>query len=141
MNKKIITYLVVGLIIILGILPATGCSQSSQYENEFEDDFANVDLDWPDYVPDSLPEFTEGRIIHASGDTIARQKNIQLIIYEVTSEEIDDYIVKLTELGYEQIDVVENKTGYVKRFGNGENALSLHHIYEEQDLTISFTGN
>ncbi|MDX1357666.1 MAG: hypothetical protein R3232_02420 [Clostridia bacterium] len=141
MNRKSGIYILVALIVVFSILPMAGCSQSALYEDDLEDDFANVDLEWPDYVPESLPEFTEGRIINASGEVIARQMNIKITLLEVTSNEIDDYIAKLVEMGYEQIDVVENKTGYVKRYGNGENALSLHHIYQEEDLTISFTGN
>jgi hypothetical protein len=137
-SKRIISLLV---IVLSTVAILAGCSQSTLYEDDLEDDFANVDLGWPDYVPESLPEFTEGRIIHASGETIARQMNIKIILYEVTSDEIDDYIIVLKEMGYEEIDVVENKSGYVKRFGDGENALSLHHLYVEEDLTISFTGN
>ena len=136
--KSVILLLVFSLVVVLSL---TGCSQSNLQGDAYDEDLEMPEQEWPEYMPDSVPEFTAGRIVHAQGTVIYGEKNIRIGIVKVTREAFDSYIAKLDESEFKLLNGSEKKGAIIKAYVFGENTISLQFDADNSDLTISYTGS
>ncbi len=153
MNKKykIITAVLAVMLII--VVPLTGCGQKGAVEDDLQqdlggdlaDEISGGDIDtknvWPETMPEKVPVFTDGTIVNTSGLSVGGQKNITVMIESAGQEAVDAYVVKLEASVFNLL--TESSSGGISSmtYVEGENAVSLQYAAKTGELTISFSGN
>ncbi|MFO7611104.1 MAG: hypothetical protein R6W99_01265 [Clostridia bacterium] len=157
-SMKIKSLSVVIVIILLLAVPLSGCRRSEDDLNErlaeeLAENYAkgitggNVDLDlgsgneWPEAIPDNVPEFKKGTIETTSSLKIGEQTQTTAIIADVPQEDFQNYLDELADSGFEQ--VVYQKSGNLEilTYSMGENMISMQYDSRALELMFTYTGN
>lgn len=152
--KKSYKSIIMMVVILLTIVPMlSGCGSSGSVQDDIDrdlggdlaDEFSGSDIDtedvWPEYMPESVPEFTAGTILNTSGIRVGGQNNIKVVIEDVTQADFDAYVIELEESVYKYLTGSDKGGIMEKTYVDGENAISLQYSAKTGEMAFSFTGN
>lgn len=142
------------MVILLTIaLPLTGCGSTGNVQDDIDEDLGgdlagdiagadvNPNNEWPDFMPESVPVFTDGTIVNNTGIRVGGQNNVTVSVEDVSQEAFDAYAAVIEGGTYELLTSSDSGGIAVKTFVDGENAISLQFAAKTGELTIGFTGN
>ncbi len=153
MKKTMKNSIMVLVILLITALPLTGCNQTGTVQDDIDEDLggglagelAGGDIGtenvWPDFMPEKVPEFTEGIIISTSGTRVGGQDNINIALESVSQEAFDAYIVEIEGSVFEYLTGSDSGGINAKTYVEGENVISVQYAAKTGEMTISYSGN
>jgi len=152
--KKFIKNSIMVLVILLTMaLPLTGCNQSGSIQDDLDEDLggglagelAGGDIStenvWPEFMPEKVPELTEGTIVNTTGTRVGGMDNINVALESVSQVAFDAYIVEIEGSVFEYLTGSDSGGITVKTYVEGDNAISIQYAAKTGEMTISYSGN
>ncbi|MCD6323254.1 MAG: hypothetical protein J7L77_09545 [Clostridiales bacterium] len=153
MKKSIKNSIMLLAILVTITLPLTGCNQSGTIQEDIDEDLggglagelAGGDIGtenvWPDYMPEKVPEFTEGIIVSTTGTRVGGQDNINIALESVSQEAFDAYIIEIEGSVFEYLTGSDSGGITAKTYVEGENVISVQYAAKTGEMIISYSGN
>lgn len=152
--KKFTKNSIMVLVILLTIaLPLTGCNQTGSVQDDLDEDLGgglagelaggdiSTDNVWPEFMPEKVPEFTEGVIVNTTGTRVGGMDNISVALESVSQEAFDAYVVAIEGSVFEYLTGSDSGGINVKTYVEGENAISIQYAAKTGEMNISYSGN
>ena len=157
MKKKLKSGFLVLLVLLIVILPLSGCKKAGEKINEelaegITEKYlegitgGNADLDieegkWPQDIPKNVPEFKKGKIGSSSSITVSGTTQLSVLITGVAEKDFNAYTEDLVKTGFTET-MKSNYNGVISGlYTEGENHLTLTLDTDSDEMMIGFTGN
>ncbi|MCD6323253.1 MAG: hypothetical protein J7L77_09540 [Clostridiales bacterium] len=157
MKKRVKSVFLVLLVVLLVVVPLSGCKKAGDKINEelaegITEKYlegvtgGNADIDieegkWPQDMPNSVPEFKKGKIDSSSSITVSGTTQLSVLITGVKEKDFTSYTEDLVKAGFTEV-MTSNYNGVLSgSYMEGENYLSLTLDTDSDEMMIGFTGN
>lgn len=157
MKMKFKSGFLVLLVLLIIVLPLSGCKTAGEKVNEelaegltekylegISGGNADIDIEegkWPKDMPKSVPEFKKGKIDSSSSITVSGTTQLTVLITGVSEKEFNAYAEDMDKSGFSEV-MTSNYDGVLSAsYMEGENFLSLTLDTDTEEMIINFTGN
>ena len=149
--------LLVFLVLLMIVLPFSGCKKAGDKINEeiaegltekylegISGGNADIEIEegkWPKDMPSDVPEFKKGKIDSSSAVPVSGTTQMSVLITDVSEKDFTAYTADLVKAGFTEV-MTANYDGVLSgSYMKGENYLSLTLDSDTDEMMISFTGN